>query len=136
VSRSLTVLIGFLIWPCATAAQSPEPVESIARPDSPKPPEPIVPFPLADLEAAITRGTAYLCRTQNRDGPWGSPRWTGGVDIDPVPGAPHSFGTATTALCLEALLGAGETTDIKDAVAKAESFFGRKPAEATQGRSG
>jgi hypothetical protein len=76
-----------------------------------------------DLEAVITRGTGYLCRTENRDGSWGSPRWTRGVDQDPVPGAPHSFSMATTALCLEALVGAGEIPANKDAVAKAEGFL-------------
>jgi len=65
----------------------------------------------------------YLRRTQNRDGSWGSPRWTGGVDRDPVPGAFHSFSTATTALCLEALLGTGDATEVREAVTRAEAFL-------------
>jgi hypothetical protein len=40
-----------------------------------------------------------------------------------VPGAPHSFSVATTTLCLEALLKAGETTSNNDTIAKAESFL-------------
>ena len=38
-----------------------------------------------ELDTAIARGVAYLCRTQNSDGSWDSPRWVGGVDKDPVP---------------------------------------------------
>src|SRR5215469_1532493 len=76
-------------------------------------PGPSQPVPPEKLEQVIARGADYLCRSQNADGSWGSPRWTGGVDHDPVPGAFHSFGTATTALCLEALLGAGDTPRIR-----------------------
>ena len=50
---------------------------------------------------------AFLLKDQNKDGSWGSPRWSGGVDVDPVPGSHHSFTTAVTALCMEALLDAG-----------------------------
>jgi hypothetical protein len=75
------------------------------------------------LAAAIASGRDYLCRTQNRDGSWGSPRWTGGVDRDPVPGAFLSFGTATTALCLEALLAAADSPAIEHARARGEQFL-------------
>ncbi len=86
-------------------------------------PSPVAPLPASELSAAIERGRNYLCRSQNRDGSWGSPRWTGGVDRDPVPGAFLSFGAATTALCLEALLDAGDSTEIKNARARAEGFL-------------
>jgi hypothetical protein len=81
------------------------------------------PLSAAELDAAIERGRAYLCRTQNRDGSWGSPRWTGGGDSDPVPGAFLSFETATTALCLEALLTADDSTAIRNTRARAEAFL-------------
>jgi hypothetical protein len=128
-SRSLTIIITLLIWPGSAAAQLPEPekVESTSGASSSPHLDQTVPFSPADLEAAISRGTTYLCRTQNRDGSWGSPRWTGGVDQDPVPGAPHSFSVVTTALCPEALLKTGETTANNDAIAKAESFLFENP---------
>jgi len=91
--------------------------------DWPLRPRPVAPLPASELSAAIERGAGYLCRTQNRDGSWGSPRWTGGVDRDPVPGAFLSFGTATTALCLEALLAAPDSPEIKHARARAEAFL-------------
>ena len=80
-------------------------------------------MPSGTLEGAIARGVAFLCKTQNGDGSWGSPRWTGGVDQDPVPGAPHSFGVATTALCLEALLDAGDTPEVIMAAKRAEAYL-------------
>ncbi|HKI21470.1 MAG TPA: hypothetical protein VKA15_26480, partial [Isosphaeraceae bacterium] len=91
--------------------------------DSPLRPKPVSPLPASELIGAIERGAAYLCRTQNRDGSWGSPRWTGGVDRDPVPGAFRSFGAATTALCLEALLTVPDSPEIKNARERAEAFL-------------
>jgi hypothetical protein len=82
-----------------------------------------VPVPAAELEAVIARGVEYLCRTQNASGSWGSPRWTGGVDQDPVPGAPHGFETAVTALCLEALLGIEQSPEVRKAAGRAEAFL-------------
>jgi hypothetical protein len=124
--RSFTVIIisGLILpWPTRAQPPAPQPPKSTATLIALQQREPTIPFSPTDLEAAVARGTAYLRRAQNRDGSWGSPRWTGGVDQDPVPGAPHSFGTATTALCLEALLRAGETTFNKDAIANAEAFL-------------
>jgi hypothetical protein len=79
--------------------------------------------PASKLEAVIARGVDYLCHSQNADGSWGSPRWTGGVDVDPVPGAFHSFGVASTALCLEALLGAGDSPKVRKAAERAEAYL-------------
>jgi len=45
------------------------------------------------------------------------------VDHDPVPGASHSFSTATTALCLEALLGASDAPEVKEIITRAEAFL-------------
>ncbi len=101
-------------------AQPPPPVSAA---DSRLRPNPVSPLPASELNAAIERGAGYLCRTQNRDGSWGSPRWTGGVDRDPVPGAFLSFGTATTAVCLEALLAVPDSPPITNAQARAEAFL-------------
>jgi hypothetical protein len=124
VQRSYTLVILALAcpWPVLAQAPSPRPDESHTHSDSLRP-KPIAVLSPGDLDAAMTRGVAYLCRTQNGDGSWGSPRWTGGVDNDPVPGASHSFSTATTALCLEALLGAGDAPNVKEAVSKAEAYL-------------
>jgi hypothetical protein len=87
----------------------------------PGPPEPLTP---ARLEEAIGRGVRFLLNTQNKDGSWGSPRWTGGVDQDPVPGAHRSFTTAVTAMCMEALIDCGgDSSEVQRALARAEEFL-------------
>ncbi|MGO9921377.1 MAG: prenyltransferase/squalene oxidase repeat-containing protein [Isosphaeraceae bacterium] len=114
-----------LAWPpgqSSSVVQAQPPLSASAA-DSPSQPKPVLPLPESELSAAIERGAGYLCRTQNPDGSWGSPRWTGGVDRDPVPGAFLSFGTATTALCLEALLAVPDSPQIQNARARAEAFL-------------
>lgn len=99
------------------------PAADSAKPESVPAPKPVeAPSPAA-VEAAIHQGVAYLLKNQNKDGSWGSPRWSGGVDVDPVPGAFHSFEVATTALCLEALLDAGNTPELRKAREKAEEYL-------------
>ncbi|WP_202617389.1 prenyltransferase/squalene oxidase repeat-containing protein [Roseimaritima sediminicola] len=59
----------------------------------------------AELESAIERGVDFLIADQNANGSWGSATNTKDLNIfAPVPGAHHAFRTATTALCLSALL--------------------------------
>jgi hypothetical protein len=111
-------LIAVSALPSARSAPDEKPRSD--APPHPKAPEPV---PAEKLEAVIARGVDYLCRTQNPDGSWGSPRWTGGVDRDPIPGAFHSFDTAVTAMCLEALLNAGDTLHVHKATEKAEAFL-------------
>ncbi|MCS7305259.1 MAG: terpene cyclase/mutase family protein [Thermoguttaceae bacterium] len=70
----------------------------------PKPPPALRPDP-AEMEQALQRGVAFLVRSQNPDGSWGSPRRTKDLNIyAPPPGAHHAFQTGTTALALSALL--------------------------------
>lgn len=98
---------------------------AMARADDPPPrPGPPAPIAAATLEATIGKGVQYLLRTQNADGSWGSPRWSGGVDVDPVPGSHHSFTAATTAMCVEALLEVGgDGSDVKRAVDKGIEYL-------------
>ncbi len=91
-------------------------------PPAPRP-DPAPPLSRGKVESSIRRGVRYLLSHQNKDGSWGSPRWTGGVDVDPVPGAHHSFTTAVTALCMEALLDAGgDAPEVRQALTRAEVF--------------
>jgi hypothetical protein len=113
--RFVYLLLPVLVGVMATASSSADPPRL-----RPPPPEPL---PAAELGAVIGRGVDFLCRTQNRDGSWGSPRWTGGVDVDPVPGAFHSFSVAVTALCLEALLRAGDPAKVGKAAERAEAYL-------------
>jgi hypothetical protein len=100
-------------------------VGSAAEPDlHPLPPASV---PSATLEAGIRRGVAFLVRTQKKDGSWGGPQWTGGVDKDPIPGAHDSFTTATTAMCVEALLAVGgESTDVRHAIDRGADYLFRE----------
>ena len=119
------MLMVAMAWPSQALAQTPKPppAESDPQVSSHLHPAPIAPVSPGELDVAIAQGAAYLSRTQNRDGSWGSSRWTGGVDQDPVPGEFQSFSTATTALCLEALQGAGDSPEMKKAAARAETFL-------------
>ena len=67
-------------------------------------PQPLAGFDQGQLQNAFAKGIEFLVSSQRRDGGWGGPQWTGGVDSDPVPGAFRSFDIAVTAMCLEALM--------------------------------
>ncbi len=117
-------MVLLLLWSRPTASQdSAAAGAKTGSPASRLRPPPAESVPAAELEAAMARGVAYLLESQNRDGSWGSPRWTGGVDQDPVPGAFHSFTVAVTAMCLEALLGAGDSPPVRQAVDRAETYL-------------
>jgi hypothetical protein len=58
----------------------------------------------ATIDAAIKKGVAYLLKSQNADGSWGTGRETRGFEVmASVPGSLKSFQVATTALCVMAL---------------------------------
>jgi len=85
-------------------------------------------IPAADpkvLEASIKRGVDFLVGYQNPDGSWGNPTRTKGLNIyAPVPGAHHAFRTATTAMCIMALIESGsETPEVKQSLERAEQWL-------------
>lgn len=60
---------------------------------------------LEEVRASINRGVKFVLSVQNKNGSWGSPTQTKGLNIyAPVPGAHHAFRAATTSLCIAALL--------------------------------
>jgi len=79
----------------------------------------------AELEQSIRRGVDFLVGYQNEDGSWGNPTRTKGLNIyAPVPGAHHAFRTATTALCIAALIESGsETPEVAQAIEKSEQWL-------------
>lgn len=63
-----------------------------------------------DIDEAIRDGVAYLVKSQNPDGSWGTGTETRGFEVySMVPGTHHALQIATTALCVMALREAGET---------------------------
>jgi len=57
------------------------------------------------IESAISKASSFLKNDQNKDGSWGSPHQTKGLNIfAPVPGSHRAFRLAVSALCLHALL--------------------------------
>ena len=57
------------------------------------------------IESAISKASIFLKNDQNKDGSWGSPHQTKGLNIfAPVPGSHRAFRLAVSALCLHALL--------------------------------
>ncbi|MGB7343639.1 MAG: hypothetical protein WBD20_05470, partial [Pirellulaceae bacterium] len=69
----------------------------------------------SEIRGAIHRGVQFLVEDQNKNGSWGSPTKTKGLNIyAPVPGAHHAFRAATTSLCISALIEVG--SDDPDAV--------------------
>ena len=103
---SLAAALVSATW-CGAAGTAPEPRGRVAA--APKP-NPITPPTREAVDNAIRRGVDFLVRRQNKNGSWGSARNTKGLNIyAPVPGAHHAFRTATTSLCLSALIEAGDS---------------------------
>ncbi|MCF6312047.1 MAG: terpene cyclase/mutase family protein [Verrucomicrobiales bacterium] len=62
-----------------------------------------------EIEAAIDRGVEFLLKDQNKNGSWGSPHHTKGLNIyAPNPAASHkAYRAAVTAMCISALIESG-----------------------------
>lgn len=96
------------------------------RPSEPPPrPGPIEPPKPEAVEAAIRRGVAFLVKSQNKDGSWGSARiYRPGDVYAPVPGAHHAFRAATTALGVSALIESGfPDADTRGAIDRGEQWL-------------
>jgi hypothetical protein len=117
---------GCLALGAAAAPPTAAPVpakEKQATPDlRPKPPAPV---PQEKLKAAIGRGVAFLLKTQNKDGSWGSAERTKDLNIyAPVPGAHHAFRTAVTAMCVSALIEVDDTSPaVRKAIERGEEYL-------------
>ena len=99
---------GHLAVATVADAQQTAEAESTLQPlDFSHPPQlpSIDPPTAAEMQTAIDRGVQFLIADQNPNGSWGSATNTKDLNIyAPVPGAHHAFRTATTSLCLSALL--------------------------------
>lgn len=62
-----------------------------------------------EVKTAITKGVDFLVQHQNKDGSWGTPHRTKGLNIfAPLPDAHQAYKTASSALALHGLLECGD----------------------------
>lgn len=98
------------------SAANPVPVPKLAD---------VPPVPQADLENQIEKGVYFLLDRQNKDGSWGSPRNTKGLNIY-APGfqSHYAFRLAVTALCTSALIETGgDTLQTRSALKDSEAYL-------------
>lgn len=76
------------------------------------------------IDAAITRGTDFLIAHQNKNGSWGGPTRTKGLNIyAPLPGAHHAFRAGATGLALSGLIDARDhRPEAKAAITRAADW--------------
>jgi hypothetical protein len=88
----------------------------------------IEPIKEGELEASIKRGVDYLIGKQNKDGSWGGPTRTKGLNIyAPVPEAHLAFRSGASALALAGLLDSkDQRPETKAAIAMGEQWFFEK----------
>ena len=81
----------------------------------------------SELTAGIDRGIEFLLADQNKDGSWGSPRQTKGLNIyAPAPAAHDAFRCGVTALCVSALaesLTAETDEKVRDSLVQGEEYL-------------
>src|SRR5262249_55972912 len=106
------------------AGAAPDAKTVLEKSPKPRPPAP-APVPLAALAASMQRGLDYLVKNQNKDGSWGGPSWKGGAEVaTDIPGSFRSYTAAVTALCVEALIDAGDNAPkVQDAIKRGEAWL-------------
>ena len=93
--RSLHRCVFFLFLVTAAGAQ--EPIKDLP------------PATAENIKAAITRGVDFLVGYQNKNGSWGGPTRTKGLNIyAPIPGAHHAFRAGASGLALSGLIDSGD----------------------------
>ena len=116
VNRLPILILASLAAVLFLPAANPVPVPKL--PDVP-------PVPRAALVKQIEKGVYFLLDRQNKDGSWGSPRNTKGLNIY-APGfqSHYAFRLAVTSLCVSALIEAGgDTPQTRAALKDAEAYL-------------
>jgi hypothetical protein len=111
-------VLGISAW-SATAAPIPPAAEPDIRPKPVSQPDPKA------IEAARERGVKFLLQDQNKDGSWGSPHRTKGLNIyAPFSDSHLAFRSAVTALCIMALIETGgDSPDVVKAIEQGETWL-------------
>ena len=107
-----------LAWSAGAADKEPAAAKTPRLPDV-KPPGNAV------VEKSIERGVYFLIGNQNKDGSWGSPRNTKGLNIyAPTYQSHYAFRLAVTALCTSAMIEAGgDHPRARAAIADSEKYL-------------
>ena len=111
----------------AVAAEPAPPVVAPAAKIAEVPPPPNTPLPEVtreSLDTAIRRGVDFLVGDQNKNGSWGGPTRTKGLNIyAPLPGAHHAFRAGTSGLALSGLIDAADPRpEAQAAIAQAAAW--------------
>ena len=119
---AVVLLAALVCFPSASPASEPD-GESLADSDT----RHVPPVAVEEIEAGIDQGIAFLLADQNKNGSWGSPTQTKGLNIyAPIPGAHHAFRCAVTALGISAIIESGRADsdpEIAAALKRAEDFL-------------
>ncbi len=77
------------------------------------------------LELSIKKGVDFLVKTQNKNGSWGGPTKTKGLNIyAPIPGAHHAFRIGSSCLALTGILDSGDQRpEVLACIEKAEKWL-------------
>ncbi|MGD1979283.1 MAG: terpene cyclase/mutase family protein [Akkermansiaceae bacterium] len=88
----------------------------------------IAPLKAGDLEDSIRRGVDFLIAKQNKDGSWGGPTRTKGLNIyAPVPDSHLAFRSGASMLALAGLLDSGDRRpEVVSAIDRAEAWMLKK----------
>jgi hypothetical protein len=111
---------------CALGQRSALPDEPAKGEDLSLRPKPVSTPPSAEaIDQSIKKGVAFLLADQNKNGSWGTPNRTKGLNIyAPVPDAHHAFRTAVTALCVMALMETGgNSPEVTKAIERGENWL-------------
>jgi hypothetical protein len=102
-----------------TAAVQQPAADPIPRPAAVPPPSP------GAIDDAIERGVAFLIKVQNKEGSWGSPRNTTGMDVyAPGAGAHLAFEAAVTSLVIMTLIDLGtDSPEARKALERGEEWL-------------
>jgi hypothetical protein len=134
ITRSVALGLGWMLllswhlWaPVMAGAEDTGSIHSaVSSPATTGPkPQPVEAPSAEDVERAIRRGVDFLLLRQNRDGSWGSPQNTKGLNIyAPVPGAHQAFRAAVTSLCISALIDVNDSrSEVQEAIDRGENWL-------------
>jgi hypothetical protein len=123
ISRFLSVVVLLAAISGGFGADPPEAPKPAGEP--PPRPNPVPTPPAASVQESLRRGIEFLLKDQNKDGSWGTPERTKGLNIyAPVPDAHHAFRAADTALCVSALIEMGDDSpQVRQSIERGEAWL-------------